>query len=94
MTRNIHIGLIFHYDTGYCRGVLRGIKQYAEAMRHWILIPVVADPRVVRALGKLHVDGLITWMFRNPVVAAASARPALGQRLRGRSRRVYSSRRA
>ena len=50
MIPNIHIGLIFDYDTGYCRGVLRGIKQYAEAMRHWVLVPVVADARAVRAL--------------------------------------------
>lgn len=73
MSRNAHIGLIFHYDTGYCRGVLRGIKQYAEAMRHWVLIPVVADPRAVRALRKFQVDGLISWLFRAPVAAAARA---------------------
>jgi LacI family transcriptional regulator len=71
MTRNVHIGLIFDYDTGYCRGVLRGIKQYAEAMRHWVLVPVVADPRAVRALGKLNVDGLISWLFRRSVAAVA-----------------------
>jgi hypothetical protein len=70
MPRNLHIGLIFDYDTGYCRGVLRGIKQYAEAMPHWVLIPVVADSRAVRALGKLRVDGLIS----------SSRRPRAGHR--------------
>jgi len=73
MARNVHIGLIFDYDTGYCRGVLRGIKQYAEAMPHWVLIPVVADSRAVRALGKLNVDGLISWLFRSSIAAMASA---------------------
>jgi LacI family transcriptional regulator len=73
MIPNIHIGLIFDYDTGYCRGVLRGIKQYAEAMRHWVLVPVVADARAVRALGKLNVDGLISWLFRSSVAEAARA---------------------
>lgn len=73
MSLNMHIGLIFHYDTGYCRGVLRGIKQYADAMRHWVLIPVVADARAVRALGRLRVDGLISWLFRSGVAAEARA---------------------
>src|SRR5262249_46286265 len=69
MSPNVHIGLIFDYDTGYCRGVLRGIKQYAEAMPHWVLVPVVADSRAVRALGGLNVDGLISWLFRDSVAA-------------------------
>ena len=73
MIPNIRIGLIFDYDTGYCRGVLKGIKQYAEAMRHWVLMPVIADPRAVRALGKLKVDGLISWLFRSSIAALASA---------------------
>lgn len=69
MSPKLHIGLVFDYDTGYCRGVLRGIKQYAEAMPEWVLVPVVGDLRAVRALGRLNVDGLISWLFREAVAA-------------------------
>jgi hypothetical protein len=74
MPRTVHTSLIVDSDTGYCRGVPRGIKQYAEAMLHWVLIPVVADPRAVRALGKLDVDVLISWLSRSSIAGAARGR--------------------
>jgi LacI family transcriptional regulator len=38
----IRIGLVLSYSMEYCRGVLRGIKHYAEAKQHWIFTPI--DP--------------------------------------------------
>jgi LacI family transcriptional regulator len=69
----MHIGLVFDYGTGYCRGVLRGIKQYAVARPHWVLIPAVATQRAVRGLANLNIDGLITWVFRSSVDEMVSA---------------------
>lgn len=72
MPRNIHIGLVFDYGTRYCRGVLRGIKQYAAAVPHWVLIPVAANLPAVRALAKFPIDGLISWVYRRSVVEMVS----------------------
>lgn len=65
----VHIGLVFDYSTGYCRGVLRGVKRYAETRPNWVLMPVVPDARAIRMLSKVKPDGLITWVFRPSLLA-------------------------
>jgi LacI family transcriptional regulator len=72
MSRRRHIGLVFDFGTGYCRGVLRGIKQYAEAKPEWILMPVVPEPGAIRALARLGPEGLIAYGFREAIVGAVS----------------------
>ncbi len=64
----VHIGLVFDYSTSYCRGVLRGIKQYAEARQNWVLMPVVSDARAIRMLAKMKPEGVITWVFRKALI--------------------------
>lgn len=71
----IHIGLVFDYSTGYCRGVLRGMKQYAEARKNWVLLPVVSDARAIRMLSRVKPDGLITWVFRKSLLSILSSIP-------------------
>src|SRR5262245_34964718 len=73
MPRPAYIGLVFDYSIGYCRGVLRGIKRYAEARPHWILMPVVSELRAIRTLARLNPDGLITYVFRDSVVEMVTA---------------------
>jgi hypothetical protein len=34
-----HIGLVLSYSQGYFRGILRGVKAYAESMQGWIFTP-------------------------------------------------------
>jgi LacI family transcriptional regulator len=72
MLRPVHIGLVFDYSVGYCRGVLRGIKKYAEARPHWVLVPIVADARAIRTLAKARPDGLITYVYRQPIIELLS----------------------
>lgn len=69
----VHIGLVFDYSTSYCRGVLRGIKQYAEARQNWVLMPVVSDARAIRMLAKVKPDGVITWVFRKALIEILSS---------------------
>jgi LacI family transcriptional regulator len=73
MSARVHVGLVFDSSLGYCRGVLRGIKQYAEARPHWILMPVVSEPRAIQALARWKPDGLIAYVYRRATVEAARA---------------------
>jgi hypothetical protein len=57
MARLLHIGLIFDDGTGSCRGVLRGIKQFAAAWPHWVLMSSVPELRALGALARLNVGG-------------------------------------
>ncbi|SIN95489.1 LacI family transcriptional regulator [Singulisphaera sp. GP187] len=64
----VHIGLVFDYSTSYCRGVLRGMKRYAESRQNWVLMPVVSDAKAIRMLSKVKPDGIITWVFRTSLL--------------------------
>lgn len=86
MTPWVHIGLVFDYALGYQRGVLRGIKQYAQARPHWILVPHDAHGFTRRALRKMPSDAFIVSVVseelvgvlqsvRRPVVNVASVLP-------------------
>jgi LacI family transcriptional regulator len=56
------IGLVFDTSRGYCRGVLQGIKHYAESRPDWVLIPISSEPRSIHALEKSPPQGLIGWV--------------------------------
>jgi hypothetical protein len=64
------IGLVFDYSEGYCRGVVRGIKRYAESKPDWALLPIDAEPGAVEALAKLPPQGLIAWAYQGPILDA------------------------
>jgi LacI family transcriptional regulator len=59
MERSVRIGLVFSHTLAYCRGVLRGIKRYAEAAPHWAFLPVAPEPRAIRKLQSLNPAGVI-----------------------------------
>lgn len=69
----IRVGLVFNYNLHYCRGVLRGVKQYAQAKPAWVFLSAVADPKPVRALRNLPLDGLIAQVHARPLASALAA---------------------
>jgi LacI family transcriptional regulator len=72
----VRIGLVFNTGLAYCRGVLRGIRQYAQSRPDWVLLPVAAEPKAVRSLGGLGLAGAIAQVY-SP--ALADALEALGR---------------
>ncbi len=59
MSQPLHIGLVFDYNLAYPRGVLRGVKQFAQTRPHWILVPLDTDGLTARALQVMRPAGLI-----------------------------------
>jgi LacI family transcriptional regulator len=64
----VYVGLVFDYSTGYCRGVLRGIKQFAEARPHWVLLPSVPELAAIGALARSNPNGFIGYVFKKGLV--------------------------
>ncbi len=62
------IGLVFHSDLAYSRGVLRGIKQYAQTQPHWVLTPLDPETLTREALRALRPAGLIA-LVSSPALA-------------------------
>src|SRR5262245_40552707 len=59
MKQPLHIGLVFDYNLAYSRGVLRGIKQFAQTRPHWILMPLDTEGLTSRVLKTMQPAGLI-----------------------------------
>ena len=59
MDRLLPIGLVFDYNLAYFRGVLRGVKQYAQTRPHWILVPLDPEGLTGRVLEAVRPVGLI-----------------------------------
>lgn len=83
MSQFLHIGLVFDYNLGYSRGVLRGVKQFVQTKPRWILVPLDTEGLTVRALRAVQPAGLIALVvtsalaqtlrsFRRPVVNVSS----------------------
>jgi LacI family transcriptional regulator len=67
---SLRIGLVFSHSLAYCRGILRGIRQYAEAEPHWVFMPVAPDLRSIQALRPLKPDGVIAHIFSDELAKA------------------------
>jgi LacI family transcriptional regulator len=88
MAAMVPVALIFDYHLGYARGVLRGIKEYAQSRPEWVLLPLDTE-RVTRELvAAAHPKGLIASVLteglsklllevRQPIVNVASVLPGL-----------------
>jgi LacI family transcriptional regulator len=63
MKHTVRIGLVFNYNLAYARGVLRGIKHYAQRQPHWVLVPLDAEALTLPALRVLRPTGLIAHVF-------------------------------
>jgi LacI family transcriptional regulator len=57
--KSTRIGLVFNSDLAYSRGVLRGVKQFAQTHPHWILTPIDPETLTAEALRALQPAGLI-----------------------------------
>ena len=63
MHHSIRIGLVVSQTLAYCRGILRGIKRYAETAPHWTFLPASPEPQAIRTLRSLRPDGVIAHVF-------------------------------
>ncbi len=64
MPQNTIVGLVFPYNLGYCRGILRGIRQFAETQPAWSCMLVGPEAGSVRSLMRLRPAGLIAFVFK------------------------------
>jgi LacI family transcriptional regulator len=64
------IGLVFPPGLDHCRGVLRGVRRYAEGRPDWAFVQAEADPRAAAAVRKLAPAGLIAYVCTRPLAAA------------------------
>ena len=60
----IRIGLVFTYNLHYCRGVLRGIKRYAEGRPEWTLLLLGPEAKALKDLRVFRPAGVIAYIFR------------------------------
>src|SRR5262245_26138206 len=88
MDKLLRIGLVFNYHLAYARGVLRGIKHYAQTRPDWNLVPLDTEgltPATLRAAGPaglialVYTDALTKTLraWRRPLVNTASVLPDL-----------------
>ncbi len=64
MTQNSFIGLVFPYNLGFCRGVLQGIRQFAETRPDWSCLLVGPEANSVRSLMRMKPAGLMAFVFK------------------------------
>ena len=59
MADHLTIALVFNYALDYCRGVLRGVREFARARENWVFTPVPSNPGAAGALARRPPDGVI-----------------------------------
>jgi LacI family transcriptional regulator len=64
------IGLMLPSGLAHCRGVLRGVRRFAETKPGWAFVQADADVRAVADLRKLRPAGLIAYVCARPLAAA------------------------
>src|SRR5262245_24859564 len=88
MQHLVRIGLAISHSYYYYRGVLRGIRSYAETRPHWLFTVIVPEEQSARSLAALKLDGLICSVdtealaralgpWRRPLVDVAAVLPDL-----------------
>jgi LacI family transcriptional regulator len=84
----LRIALLLNYNLGYCRGILRGIEQYAQTRPPWLLVPLDTDGLTAAELRVAAPAGLIAYVssnglaetlraLRRPLVNVAAVLPDL-----------------
>lgn len=63
MPRTLRIGLVFSYSLAYCRGILRGIKEYASDRPQWVFTPVAPEDGGAKLLRALKPAGVIAHVY-------------------------------
>jgi DNA-binding LacI/PurR family transcriptional regulator len=88
MQNSIQIGLAISYSYNYYRGVVRGIRSYAETRPNWLFTLIVPEEKPARTLSHLKLHGLICSIdtealalalrsWRRPLVDVAAVLPDL-----------------
>src|SRR5713101_3934011 len=86
MKNSIPIGLAISHSYSYYRGVLRGIRSYAETRPNWLFTLIVPEEQPAKALARLKLHGLICSIdtealaralrsWRRPLVNVAAVLP-------------------
>ncbi len=73
MRRTVRIGLVYNYGMAYARGVLRGIKHYAQTKPDWTLVPLDTEGLTAAALRTLRPAGLIAHVFSEALAESLQA---------------------
>src|SRR5688572_1914134 len=73
MKQPVRIGLVFNHNQAYTRGVLRGIKHFAQTRPDWILVSLDTDALTLPALRAMQPDGLIAHVFSGALAATLRA---------------------
>jgi LacI family transcriptional regulator len=73
MTRPLRIGLVFSYSLAYCRGMLRGVKDYARTKRDWIFTPIAPEAGGLKLLREAKPDGVIAHVYNDSLADALLA---------------------
>jgi LacI family transcriptional regulator len=79
MAKPQRIGLVFEHDMAYPRGVLRGIKQFAQTKPNWILVMLEPEALSAQALEVMRPSGVIANAFDKRIIEllAAQHRPVV-----------------
>jgi LacI family transcriptional regulator len=67
------IGLLIDFGQGFCRGVLRGVKCFAETRPHWSLLPLAANLQSIQELRARHLAGVIAYAGTEELFEAVNA---------------------
>jgi LacI family transcriptional regulator len=67
MPHTHRIGLVFSYSLAYCRGILRGIKEYASHRADWVFTSVAPEDGGAKALRELKPAGIIAHIYNEPL---------------------------
>ncbi len=70
MPTPITIGLMFPSGLAHCRGMLRGVRCYAETKPGWAFVQADADLPAAADLRKLRPGGVIAYACTRPLAAA------------------------
>jgi LacI family transcriptional regulator len=65
MPHTLRIALVFSYGLAYCRGILRGVRDYARTRQRWIFTPVDPESATPRLLRSLAPAGVIAHIFND-----------------------------
>ena len=63
MPRPLRIALVFSYGLSYCRGILRGIRDYARARQNWTFTPIDPESVTPRFLRSVAPAGVIAHIY-------------------------------
>jgi LacI family transcriptional regulator len=69
----IRVGLVLTHGLAYCRGVLRGVKEFAETRPDWLLMPVPPESREICAVAKMKLSGVIAHVYTEELHRAVRA---------------------